>query len=107
MPVSAQDPAEFQAEKDRAVQLVNQKKFAEAMPLLEKLAASDRADGEVFLGLGIAKWLLQDPNDKVKWRELRLGAKKAFLRAKALGISLPEVDLIVASINDNGGDKNE
>lgn len=106
-PALAQDPGSFQADKDRAVQLVNQKKFAEALPLLEKLAASDRADGEVFLGLGIAKWQLQDPKDKAKWRELRLGAKKAFLRAKSLGVSLPEVDLIVASINDNGGDKGE
>jgi len=104
---AAQDPAAFQADKDRAVQLVNQKKFDEALPLLEKLAASDKADGEVFLGLGIAKWQLQDPKDKAKWRELRLGAKKAFLRAKALGVSLPEVDLIVASINDNGGDNSE
>lgn len=106
-PVWAQDRAAFEAEKSRAVQLVNQKKFAEALPVLEKLAGDKLADGEVFLGLGIVKWQLQDSGDKAKWREFRLGAKKAFLRAKALGVSVPEVDLIVASINDNGGDKGE
>ena len=105
--ITAQQPGSFATEREKAIQLVNAKKYAEALPILEKLADDKQADGQVFLGLGLAKWNLQDETDKAKWRRDRLQARTAFLRAKDLGVSIPEVDLLIASINDAGGDKNE
>ena len=105
--VHGQQPGSFAAERDRAIKLVNAGGFTEALPLLEKLSAEKQADGQVFLGLGIAKWSLQDDSDKAKWRKTRLEAKAAFLKARSLGVSLPEIDLIIASVNDAGGDKGE
>jgi tetratricopeptide (TPR) repeat protein len=105
--VRAQQPGAFSADRDRAIQLVNAKNFAEALPILERLAVDKQADGQVFLGLGIVKWNLQDPSDKAKWRQTRLAAKAAFLKAKDLGVSIPEIDLLIASVGETGGDKGE
>ena len=38
---------------------------------------------------------------------MRLKARTAFLKAKELGISIPEIDLMLASIKSDGGDKNQ
>ena len=103
----AQSPDDYAAERERAVQLVNQNKHAQALPILEKLAADKRADGQIFLGLGLVHWSMQDAifSDKAKWKQTRLKAREAFLKAKELGASMPEIDLIIASIRADGGDK--
>ncbi len=103
----AQTGGDFAADRDRAIQLVNQNKHAEALPILEKLAADKQADGQIFLGLGITYWKIQEAifSDKAKWKQTRLKAREAFLKARELGDSLPEVDLILASIRADGGDK--
>jgi tetratricopeptide (TPR) repeat protein len=105
--LKAQQTSDFNAERDRAIQLVNENKFAQALPILEKLAADKKADGQIFLGLGLVHWRMQDAifSDKAKWKQTRLKAREAFLKAKELGTSLPEVDLILASIKPNGDDK--
>ncbi len=88
--------------------MVNNKKFAEALPLLEKLAADKRADKDVFVGLGITAWQLQDTiKDQNQWKQMRLKARNAFLKAKELGVTVPEIDLIIGSIKPDGGDKNK
>ncbi len=105
--LSAQQPDKFRAERDRAIQLVDEKNYAEAVPLLEKLAADKRADKDIFFGLGLAAWQLQDSiKDKAQWKQMRLKARNALVRAKELGVQIPEVDLIIASIKADGGDKN-
>ena len=105
--LKAQQAGDFNTERDRAIQLVNENKFAQALPILEKLAADKKADGQIFLGLGLVHWRMQDAifSDKAKWKQTRLKAREAFLKAKELGTSLPEVDLILASIKPNGDDK--
>ncbi|MGI8640755.1 MAG: tetratricopeptide repeat protein [Pyrinomonadaceae bacterium] len=103
----AQKTDNYISERDRAVQLVNNKKFAEALPLLEKLAADKRADKDVFVGLGLTAWQLQDTiKDQKEWKQMRLKARNAFLKAKELGVVVPEIDLIIGSIKPDGGDKN-
>ena len=106
--LQAQQPDDFTAERERAVGLVNEKKYAQALPILEKLAADKRADGQVFLGLGLAHWRMQEAifSDKAKWKQTRLKAREAFLKARELGNAIPEIDLIIASIRADGGDKN-
>ena len=106
--LSAQTPGNFEADRNRAIQLVNAGNFAEAIPLLEKLSASKEADGEIFFGLGLAYWRIQDTiKDRAVWKQTRLKAKNAWLKAKELGSSNPDVDLVIASIKDDGGDKGE
>jgi tetratricopeptide (TPR) repeat protein len=106
--VFAQTANDFAAERERAIRLANEGKFAEALPILEKLSADKQADGQVFLGLGLAHWQLQgNAKNKTEAKQIRAKARAAFLRAKELGASIPEVDLIIASIKPDGGDKNE
>ena len=103
----AQQPGGFAGEREKAVQLSNEKKYAEALPLLEKLSTDKQADGQIFLGIGFAYWNTQDPNVPAKFKPVRLKARVAFLRAKELGVSVPEVDLMIASIKPDGGNKGD
>lgn len=105
--LSAQQSDNFSAERERAIQLVDEKKYAEAVPLLEKLAADKRADKDIFFGLGLSAWQLQKSiKDKAEWKQMRLKARNAFVKAKELGVQVPEIDLIITSIKADGGDKN-
>ncbi len=102
----AQTAGDFATERERAIRLVNEKKFTEALPLLEKLSAAKEADGQIFLGLGLTYWRLQDATkDRAAWKQVRLKARTAWLKARELGVSIPDIDLIVASIKDDGGDR--
>lgn len=99
---------DFIARREAAITLVNEKRYVEALPLLEKLAAEKQADGQVFLGLGLTYWNLQNPNkDKAEWKRTRLKARDAFLKASEFNATVPEIDLLVASIKADGGDKSE
>lgn len=104
----AQTTDDFAADRDRAIRLVNENKFTEALPLLEKLSADKQADGQVFLGLGLVHWRLQETaKNKTEAKQIRLKARTAFLKARELGTSIPEVDLIIANIKPDGGNKDE
>jgi len=104
----AQTPDDFAAERERAIRLVNEKKYTEAIPLLEKLSTAKEADGQIFLGLGLAYWRIQDTiKDRAVRRQTRLKARAAWLKAKELGVSNADIDLIIASIKDDGGDRAE
>jgi len=106
--LSAQTTNDFTAERDRAVGLVNAGKYTEAIPILEKLSADKQADGQIFLGLGLSYWRIQDTvKDRTARKETRLKARRAWLRAKELGVSIPDIDLILASIKEDGGDRGE
>ena len=62
----AQTPDSYNAERERAIKLINESKFAEALPLFEKLAAANQTDAQVMYGLGIAVLMssrnISDPN---------------------------------------------
>jgi tetratricopeptide (TPR) repeat protein len=104
--LTAQTTNDFGAERDRAVQLVNAGNYKEAIPILEKLSADKQADGQIFLGLGLSYWRIQDTiKDRAAWKESRLKARRAWLKAREFGVSIPEIDLIIASIKEDGGDK--
>lgn len=99
---------EYVARREAAILLVNEKKFAEALPLLEKLAAEKQADGQVFLGLGLAHWNLQSATkDKIAAKQIRLKARNALLKALEMGATTPEIDLLAASIKADGGDRSD
>ena len=100
--------SDFAPERERAIRLVNEGKYTEALPVLEKLSADKQADGQIFVGLGLSYWRLQDTKkDRAEWKAIRLKAKRSWLKAKELGVSIADIDLIIASIKDDGGDKGE
>jgi tetratricopeptide (TPR) repeat protein len=104
---SAQSNANnFDAERERAIQLINDGKYAESLPLFEKLAASKEADGDVFFGLGIGLFNKADGiKDKAARKEQRVRARNAFLKAKELGLQNPQLETLLASIKPDGGER--
>lgn len=105
--ISAQDkPGSFAAERERAIQMINEGKYIESLPLFEKLAASKEADGDVFFGLGIGLLHKADQAGNVAARkEGRVKARNALLRAKELGLQDSQLDSILATIKPDGGER--
>jgi tetratricopeptide (TPR) repeat protein len=101
----AQTPDGYNAERERAIKLINDSKFAEALPLFEKLAAANQTDSQVMYGLGIAVLMnsrnISEPNAR---RTARLRARTTLLRAKELGVSDPNLDLMIKSVAPDGGE---
>ena len=82
----AQGTTDFQEQRKRALELYDQNKFTEAIPLLEKLVQVDDKDIVLWERLGWATFVaagsIQDPEARKK---ARARARAAFLRAKELG----------------------
>lgn len=89
--------------KQKAADLINQQKFTEALPLLEKIVVSDPNDAQTrfhlgFALIGQAKTLT---DDKVRM-PLVIRARREFVKAKELGINEPVVDAMIQSIPPDG-----
>lgn len=103
--VSAQD-SDFSAERERAIRMINDGKFLEALPLFERLAASKQADGEIFFGLGIGLLYKADRSvETVERKAIRVKARNAFLKAKELGIQDADLDMLLSGIKPDGGER--
>jgi tetratricopeptide (TPR) repeat protein len=79
-------PADYAAERRRAIDLYDQNKFADAIPILEKLVTIKNDDVDVWERLGWATLVvagtMQDPAQRKQARER---ARRALLRAQQLG----------------------
>ena len=76
--LSAQNSKDFAAERQRAIALVNAGNYTQAIPLLENLTAAKEADGQIFFGLGLAYWRIQEAKkDRAEWKAVRLKARRA------------------------------
>jgi tetratricopeptide (TPR) repeat protein len=77
---------DYDAERERAFGLYEQNKFAEVIPILEKLVKIKTDDSAVWMRLGWATMVvsdsIKDPAQRAAGRER---AKAAFLRAQELG----------------------
>ena len=99
----AQTPSNYQTERDRAIQLINESKFAEALPLFEKLAETNQSDGQVMYGLGIATLMTSEGiKDAEAQRKARVRARTALLRARELGVRDENLDIILKSLTADG-----
>lgn len=102
-PSFAQAPDDHGKERDRAIQLVNESKFAEALPLFEKLAATNQSDGQVMYGLGVT---LLMTSEGIKDEEARgkalVRARTALTRARELGVRDENLDVLIKSITPEG-----
>lgn len=91
--------------KRRVSDLVEQTKYTEALPLLEKLATLDPKDGETQFYLGFA--LLGQANntkDEAMRKTLRVRARNSFIKAKQLGFNEPRLDALIMSLPEDGSD---
>ena len=86
MTTLAQDSADYQAERERAMQLFNKSDFIDALPILEKLSKTNPSDVGVLEALGFSLTAstatIKDPNERARVRER---ARDVLLRAQSLG----------------------
>lgn len=100
----AQNPDDFKTERARGIQLINESKFAEALPIFERLAASSQADGQVMYGLGVSILMTADKiTDEEAQRKARLRARAALVRARESGIRDENLDMLIKSVKADGG----
>jgi tetratricopeptide (TPR) repeat protein len=89
--------------KSKAAKLMEETKYTEALPLLEKIVAAEPGNPETHLRLGfalLAKVTVTKNEDEQ--RKLRLRARDAFIKAKELGTTEPKIDGLIQSIPPDG-----
>lgn len=94
------------AMRKKAFELIEQQKFTEALPLLEKLATSLPADSAVQRNYGFA--LLgqsKTVGDKAAAKVLRARARRAFDSAKAAGDDSQLTAAMIGAIPTDGGEE--
>ncbi|MEJ7577745.1 MAG: tetratricopeptide repeat protein [Pyrinomonadaceae bacterium] len=99
-------PPNYDAERLRAIALVNNGKFDEALPLFEKLAIANPTDSQVIYGLGVATLVTsQRIKDDEARRQARLRARATLLRARELGVLDQNLENAISSILPDGGER--
>ena len=91
--------------KRQAAALINDLKYVEAFPLLEKIVAAepDNPEMQYYLGFAlIAKG--NETTDPTSRKNFRVRARSAFVRAKQLGYDAPLVDALVTSMPPDGSE---
>ena len=101
----AQGVTNYEAEKQRAVKLLENSKATEALPILERLTQSNPEDGQAMFYLGFAilaqAQTLTDTNAR---KQSRIRVRAAMLKARELGYKNPLLDSILESIPADGGE---
>ncbi len=91
--------------KRQASGLLKENKYTEALPLLEKIAATEPNDGETQFYLAFA--LLgqaHNTKDGATRKALRVRARQAFVKAKSLNFDEPKLDALILSLPEDGSD---
>lgn len=97
---------DYEAERTRALQLMDQSKFTEALPILEKLVVQKPSDGMVNYALGFAVFAnAQNIKDTAARKAARARARTYFARAKELGVSDDLLESMLKSIPPDGGEE--
>src|SRR5215472_3350027 len=96
---SAQAAIDYTKKKQRAQELYRQNKMADAIPVLEELAAANDKDTEVFAALGFALYSMTLVAGNTQEREqLAARARAALNRAKQLGDKSELTDLTLSRL---------
>ena len=99
----AQVPQEYAAMKAQVAELHQQQKFVESYPILEKLIIIDPDDADVQFMWGFA--LLgkaANSKDQTVNMQLRVKARKAFIRSRELGKTDPLLTALIVSLPEDG-----
>lgn len=95
----------LQEAKQKASELMKQQKYADALPILEKIAATEPNNPQTHFYLGFA--LIAQTNilhDPAARKVMRLRARNEFIKAKELGNQEPLVDAMIQSIPADGSE---
>lgn len=102
----AQGVVNYEAEKRRALKLIENSKPTEALPILERLSESNPEDGQVMFYFGFAilaqSQTLTDANAR---KQSRIRARAAMLKARESGYKSALLDSILESIPADGGEE--
>ena len=102
--VVAQQP-DYESEKHRASQLLDESKTLQALPILEKLAAQNPKDRDVQFYLGFCLLArAADTKDPAGRKQERARARGYLVRAKEMGMSDALLDQMLESIPPDGGE---
>jgi tetratricopeptide (TPR) repeat protein len=102
----AQGAANYEAEKQRAIQLIENSKATEALPILERLSNSNPEDGQVMFYFGFS--LLAHSNtlkEASARKQSRIRARAAMLKARESGYKNPLIESILEGIPADGGEE--
>lgn len=101
----AQGIVNYEAEKQRALKLLENSKATEALPILERLTQSNPEDGQAMFYFGFAILAqAQTLTDTATRKQSRIRARAAMLKARELGYKSPLLDSILESIPADGGE---
>lgn len=91
--------------KRRANQLLQETRYTEALPILEKIATLQPNDGETqfFLGFALIGQATTTKDDAAR-KALRVRGRNAFLKAKSLGFTEPRLEALIQSLPEDGSD---
>ncbi len=99
------DYATYATARLHAFQLMEESKYTEAVPILEKLAAQNPKDGQVLYGLAfsllVSERNLEDPTAR---KQMRARARSFFVRAKEAGESDTLSEKVLNSVPPDGGE---
>ena len=108
--VAIASPTQAQTEgtaelKRQANALLKENKYTEALPILEKIAAAEPNDGETqfFLAFGLIGQA-KNTKDNAARKALRVRARQAFVKAKALNYDEPKIDAMILGLPEDGSD---
>ncbi|MEK6281072.1 MAG: tetratricopeptide repeat protein [Acidobacteriota bacterium] len=101
--VNAQTGESIAELKQQASALLEQTRYTEAVPLLEKIVAAepDDAEGHYYLASALLG-LIANTKDEDAKKQLRLRARATFLKAKELGHTAANLDAMIQSLPPDG-----
>jgi uncharacterized membrane protein len=103
---SSQNSAQDDPDRQRAFELFNNQQFAEAVPLLEKLATKYPSDGQVLARLGITVFATSVTISDTEKRQKERARGRAFLvRAKELGVTNDLIESVLNGVAADGSIK--
>ena len=104
-PVYAQTGDNLDEVKAKATALVNQTRYTEALPLLEKLVVAEPDNAKMHFYLGFALIGKAHNTDNAAQRQtLNIRARNEFIKAKELHIEEPVVEAMIQSLPEDGSD---
>ena len=90
----------------RAAALFREKKYSEALPMLERLANADPSDDQAIFGLGVALiYVAYSETDFEKRKQLLIRARQTLIKAKDLGVEDFFLDRRLKDLPADGDDR--
>jgi tetratricopeptide (TPR) repeat protein len=101
----AQAQQQQDADRIKALELFDQRKLEEAIPLFEKLAAASPTDAVLLEHFGWSLFMRsEDIKDPAARKAMRKRGREILLRAKNAGSDNPVVASMIESVADDGGE---